>query len=317
MAPLSVDTPFWLRPWENTGLAYLLVPADLPVPWSLTQTQAPVVTARPPRRPRRDDEPTVAGLRYIASRCRKSAAANDDANEDAASVQMPSVQNRSVAVVPPSPPQQKIHTPLQATRRQLLQTQPTRTRPANEPALPQQHPAGHTQETTLPLQDWPPLWQKRLQSTRPGRVLWTYWSLGTDLCGSPDARRRDFFRRLLTDLAHPAGTHTFWPCALPQLAKPADLPDEFRDTQRQSDAMHTAPDIFWAGVRALQARAVILMGSAAMRAVLSTPLPLMGQARHNGCLVWVVRDVDLLLEQPHHYAPTLEFLRHNLQGLTR
>lgn len=196
-------------------------------------------------------------------------------------------------------------------------SRPARASGAESSALPA---TGETvcREELPPPEAWPPAWRERLRHARPGRALWTYWSLGTDLCGHPDVRRRDFFRRLLMDLGHPAGTHTFWPCALPQPGEPADLPEEFRDPAASVGGMLPAPRIFWAGVRALKCRAVVLMGSAAMKAVaLPQPLPPLGQMMYRGCLVWVVRDVDMLLDQPQHYGPTLEFLRRNLQRVIR
>ena len=34
----------------------------------------------------------------------------------------------------------------------------------------------------LPPHVWPAPWQTRLEQTRPGPVLWTYWNLGPDMC---------------------------------------------------------------------------------------------------------------------------------------
>ncbi len=331
MAAFAVDTPLWLQPWAGAGVEYLLAPADLPAPWSLTLDVSRAAPPRPPRRaPARDDAPTPEGLRYLAERCRKNAAAHDSSYADE--------DNSAVRRAAPSGAQEQPHTAARAAGPAGHAGRTAAPTAAGRPAVQNaraaagqgfagaagQHAAAVGRVSASPAEDvppeeqWPPIWRERLRHAKAGRALWTYWSLGTDLCGTPDARRREFFRRLLTDLAHPAGTHTFWPCALPQAGEPADLPEEFQTAAAPAGGMLPAPDVFWAGVRALKARAVIIMGSAALKAVaLPAPLPLMGQTLYRGCLVWVIRDVDFLLDQPQYYGATLEFLRQNLQRVIR
>ncbi|MBD5416119.1 MAG: hypothetical protein HDR50_00220 [Desulfovibrio sp.] len=167
----------------------------------------------------------------------------------------------------------------------------------------------------------PEPWRSRLAATRPGRVAWTYWALGQDLAagkGAPDgeeararATRRAFLARLLRDLAHPAGTHTFWPACLPQVPAPA--------AQSGGDAPYAAhADAFWSGAAHLGCRAVIVMGSAAVRALglpaRSRPL---AQLRWLGQLVLVLWDVDVLAGDEARYAPTLAFLRQGLAPAVR
>ena len=168
----------------------------------------------------------------------------------------------------------------------------------------------------LPPHVWPAPWQARLEHTRPGPVLWTYWNLGPDLC-DPHApgrlERRQFLQRLLQDLGHPAGTHTFWPACLPP--DPAALPT---GDPHEAAAYAANPDVFWSGAMQLKARGVVVMGSAAASAValpggLRPPL----QIRHRGKLVWVLWDVDNLLQFDQRYASMLALLREALRHILR
>lgn len=159
----------------------------------------------------------------------------------------------------------------------------------------------------LPPHAWPGPWREHLDSVKPGLVLWTYWNLGQDLCDSQAegrAGRRVFLRRLLTDLGHPAGTHTFWPACLPDCPSAGEyLPNA---------------DVFWSGARRLGARGVVVMGSAAAKALgLPGGLRPLQQTRHYGHLVWVLWDVDYLLHEDQRYAAMLAFLRQALRQVTR
>lgn len=193
------------------------------------------------------------------------------------------------------------------------------------PARPQA--AEQAPETAAPVRSWRPLpphvwpavWQERLSRTRQGRVVWTYWNLGPDLCEAQapgKAQRSAFFRRLMQDLAYPAGTSTFWPACLPDPdAMPASPgPAEGEDRPRyQPNA-----DVFWSGVQALHARAVVVMGSVAARALgLPAGVRPLQQLRHRGTLVWVLWDVEFLLDEPQRYAAMLAFVRRALQQISR
>ena len=94
-------------------------------------------------------------------------------------------------------------------------------------------------------------------------MLWTYWNLGADLC-DPQApgrqERRQFLQRLLHDLGHPAGTHTFWPSCLPPDA------DALPSLQEQTGGYVPNADVFWSGARQLQARGVVVMEVETIRA---------------------------------------------------
>lgn len=172
----------------------------------------------------------------------------------------------------------------------------------------------------LPQTELPEAWRRRLAATRPGLVAWTYWNLGPDLAAAAASDRRDdegeraraarraFLGRLLRDLAHPAGTHTFWPACLPESAA--------SDAVEPLFAPHA--DAFWSGAVHLGCRAVIVMGSAAVRALgLPGTVRPLGQLRWRGQLVLVLRDVDALAQDMTRYGPTLAFLRQGLGPVAR
>lgn len=168
-----------------------------------------------------------------------------------------------------------------------------------------------------PPQSWPPAWQARLQATRPGLIVWTYWQLGADICGT-DAdeqgmaqrqARRTLLQRMLADLGHPGGTHTFWPVCLPASAPAGKQPDS---------EYQPLADIFWSGVGELGARGVVVMGSQAAQAVdLPADLSPPHQIRFRGHLVWILPDAEILLQEPQRYNPMLAFLQQALRQLVR
>ena len=169
----------------------------------------------------------------------------------------------------------------------------------------------------LPPHVWPTPWQTRLEQARPGPVLWTYWNLGPDLCDPQTPgrlERRQFLQRLLNDLGHPAGTHTFWPSCLPP--DPDALPGAVPPMSDKGYAANA--DVFWSGAAQLKARGVVVMGSAAASAVaLPGGLRPPQQIRHRGKLVWVLWDVDNLLQFDQRYASMLALLREALRHILR
>lgn len=255
-------------PWQRLGLRYLLSPADLPPELSLTAESA-AGEARPPRFGEQRSPAPQAGV---------------------------------------SAPSREAYRPASASR---PPARPSGGRPAagatREAPLPPPGgaaDAARAEAAWRPLAPalWPAPWQERLARTRPGLVAWTYWTLGSDLCdgGQPGkAERGLFFRRLLQDLGHPQGTHTFWPVCLP------DEGGELR-----ADA-----GIFWSGLQALKARGVILMGSAAARAAaLPGKLEPLSHRVFRGRRVWILRDVDLMRDDAARYGQMLAFLQSALQS---
>ena len=165
----------------------------------------------------------------------------------------------------------------------------------------------------LPPHVWPAPWRQQLEKSRPGLVLWTYWHLGLDLC-DPQAEgrleRRAFLQKLLQDLAHPAGTHTFWPAGMPV------APEDRTPGTDQSLVPHA--DAFWSGTSRLGARGVVVMGSAAVKALGLPPgLRPLQQTRYRGHMVWVLWDVDYLQREDQRYASMLAFLQQSLRQVAR
>ncbi len=195
--------------------------------------------------------------------------------------------------------------PLQQAQPNKVQSRPQVRRTYAQDIAPAQahNPTPTNANLFLPPEHWPKPWQELLQKTAPAPVVWTYWNLGEDLTGNASDERRAFLRKILGDLALPKGTNAFWPAAM--------------SLQNGQEPMaHT--QAFWSGVQMLKARAVVVMGQPATKALELPPdlRPFM-QARHNGCFVVVLRDVDLLISEPHLYANVREFLRKSLAAFAK
>lgn len=285
-------------PWQARGLDWLLMPEDLPPELSLC-VMPDAVPAAPVRRPQPAAPRAPRPVRPLPSQLQQEGQGSASA-APAQAVRQGGAPVASPAPAAPAPEQRR-------------------------PARPQA--AEQAPETAAPVRSWRPLpphvwpavWQERLSRTRQGRVVWTYWNLGPDLCEAQapgKAQRSAFFRRLMQDLAYPAGTSTFWPACLPDPdAMPASpAPAEGEDRPRyQPNA-----DVFWSGVQALHARAVVVMGSVAARALgLPAGVRPLQQLRHRGTLVWVLWDVEFLLDKPQRYAAMLAFVRRALQQISR
>lgn len=285
-------------PWQARGLDWLLMPEDLPPELSLC-VMPDAVPAAPVRRPQPAAPRAPHPVRPLPSQLQQEGQGSASA-APAQAVRQGGAPVASPAPAAPAPEQRR-------------------------PARPQA--AEQAPETAAPVRSWRPLpphvwpavWQERLSRTRQGRVVWTYWNLGPDLCEAQapgKAQRSAFFRRLMQDLAYPAGTSTFWPACLPDPdAMPASpAPAEGEDRPRyQPNA-----DVFWSGVQALHARAVVVMGSVAARALgLPAGVRPLQQLRHRGTLVWVLWDVEFLLDEPQRYAAMLAFVRRALQQISR
>ena len=194
-----------------------------------------------------------------------------------------------------------------------------RTRPPQErpPALPPPAPAAPLSPAVwqpLDQEQWPRPWRDRLPLAKPGRIGWTYRYLGADLLGNGPEEpgtdtpctmrdRRDFFRRMIQDLGYPAGTHTFWPVCIPLSAAP-DAPEQ------------ESAEAFWAGLRLLRARGVVIIGSAAARAAgMPGGLRPLQSLFFRGFRVFILWDMANLIRQEQRYARILTFLRTSLLPL--
>ena len=148
--------------------------------------------------------------------------------------------------------------------------------------------------------EWPAAWRECLRKTRATPLVWTYWELGRDLFVAPDPQRRELLQEILRALAHPPGTHCFWPVALPG-----------RDGEPEVNA-----PVFWEGVRLLRGRVVVIMGTQALGALdLPDRLPELHpfqQARHQGRLLVVLPPPDTLIRETKRMQALREFLRQAL-----
>lgn len=285
-------------PWQARGLDWLLIPEDLPPELSLC-VMPDAVPAAPVRRPQPAAPRAPRPVRPLPSQLQQ------EGQGSASAAPAQAVRQGGAPVASPAP----------------AAPAPEQRRPARPQAAEQAPEAAAPVRSWRPLPPhvWPAVWQERLSRTRQGRVVWTYWNLGPDLCEAQapgKAQRSAFFRRLMQDLAYPAGTSTFWPACLPDPdAMPASpAPAEGEDRPRyQPNA-----DVFWSGVQALHARAVVVMGSVAARALgLPAGVRPLQQLRHRGTLVWVLWDVEFLLDEPQRYAAMLAFVRRALQQISR
>lgn len=262
-----------LIPWQRAGVEFLLSQDAVPDVYSLCSTSRPPAVSVPAAAPR----PAMA---------RPPVAATPPAGARPASA--------STAQVAPAT---RSAAPSAARKREAADMTPDSfdSSGASSALLP----------PLLPVEQWPAAWQQRLSKTAPATVLWTYWSLGLDLSGHPNPERRALLQRLLADLGHPAGTHSFWPTALPDPALVQEGPETL---------LHANPQVFWSGVHALKARALVVMGSPAAKALELPPrLRPFQQTRHHGRLVVVLRDVDFLVQEVQRYDAVREFLRQALQ----
>lgn len=285
-------------PWQARGLNWLLMPEDLPPELSLC-VMPDAVPAAPVRRPQPAAPRAPRPVRPLPSQLYQDGQGSAPA--------APAQVGRQGAAPAASP------TPAAPVQEQRRPARPQPEEQAPEAAAPVRN------WRPLPPHVWPAVWQERLSRTRQGRVVWTYWNLGPDLCEAQapgKAQRSAFFRRLMQDLAYPAGTSTFWPACLPD---PDVMPSSPAPAGGE-DRPHYQPnaDVFWSGVQALHARAVVVMGSVAARALgLPAGVRPLQQLRHRGTLVWVLWDVEFLLDEPQRYAAMLAFVRRALQQISR
>lgn len=268
-----------LRPWQRAGVEFLLAEQPLPAPYSLC------IAAQRPRTVQTGAAPCTPaqGARQPAPHGRPTQPASSPAPAG-------QVHTTPASAPAPIPPARGASAPPTTFAQSAAS-------PAPAAAL-----------VPLAPELWPQVWQERLKKTAPAAVLWTYWTLGEDLCLRPDPARRALLQRLLADLAHPAGTHSFWPAALP-----AALSTTAADCDLQAN-----PEVFWSGVQALKARALVVMGSPAIKALDLPPrLRPFQQTRHKGRLVVVLRDVDFLAQETHRYDAVREFLKQALAPFGR
>ncbi len=179
---------------------------------------------------------------------------------------------------------------------------------SNQKIAAQTHTAAPAQITapaksnrvSVPMEQWPHTWQERFRQTKPARVVWTYDTLGHDLCGQASNTRRELLRDILKDLGHPSGTHSFWPISLPDGNEPQNL--------------ITNVPVFWAGVRQLEARVLIVLGQSAATTLgyqaYDAPFK---EFKSQDKLVFLTRDIETLIKKDHSYTLIIQYLRSHLR----
>lgn len=126
----------------------------------------------------------------------------------------------------------------------------------------------------------------------------------------PDAHRREFFQRLLKDLNHPGGTHTFFPVCLSNVSQNAHAEESESDFAPN-------PDVFWSALKKLDARGLVIFGEKALKAAgLGRALHTFDMIRQRGLSVWHLPDVHTASDI-RYYGGILEFLRTALHDAAR
>lgn len=167
--------------------------------------------------------------------------------------------------------------------------------PASPPRDQQPGPAAPPKYLQV---EWPDAWSEQLEAARKGRIAWTYPDLGPDLlaarAGAPaDAartRRGALLRRIVKDLGHPPGTHTFWPMR---------LESELR------------PDLFLAGCLKLNVRGIFIFGpESASQITGQASLSNYSLRRLGRWSVWCLPEIDSI--DGGIYAKMLAYIRNSL-----
>ncbi len=321
MALEHID-PFFL-PWQQQGVDFLLAEKPVPAAFSLCHAKiaAPKMPPKPSSQAGRSPHPQTNTAFTPAQQ------SNQRAHATQQGIPRPA-QYPSQGATPPSLTQQhpaahalaQHNTPKPAQQCNQGPAQQLSQGPAQQSMPKPAHPNayGQMQAPTLAsqqpqhipalLEELPLPWQERLNATNPNAVLWTYWSLGYDLCGYPSDARRNLLKKIIiTHLQQSFKEYSLWPAALPTSSPSA------RDATNGPD---TLPELvpheaaFWTGVERLKARGLVIFGSAAAKAV-----GLQKEAKpakiiiHRGCRVLFVNDMDYLVTNTSYQDSMLASLR--------
>ena len=213
----------------------------------------------------------------------------------------------SVAERPSPPPanenKRRFARPAPATR-----PSPEKTRPATAPPVA----AKPAPRSFVSLESMPDAWRALLKKINKGTIAWTYPELGADLASSSIvlsedekkrfAARKNFIARILKDLGHPPGTHTFLPPA----------PGVW-------NAENFVADYFFSSLRILNCRGLLVFGSPVGGILFPEKRlrPLVSWMRGD-LFVWILRDINVLSENDSpYYNESLVYLRDALRRFVR
>lgn len=100
--------------------------------------------------------------------------------------------------------------------------------------------------------EWEPFFKDYV---KPAKVVVTYFELGNDLSGRASVLRRQILKKILAQLGWPRGTVAYWPIAIPIRGK-----------------LEVFLDVFWQGVRMMNATSLICFGTTALSHLSATEL---------------------------------------------
>ena len=297
MAASTVVLSEQIRPWYNAGLRFLFdedgsiaqAMADAQSARQITQQSVPA------------SQPVPQSQQYSAQ---PHAVPPSQGAHSASAEQRPSLREQPSQNQHTTPQQ---HSSQQPTSQQnYAQQQDARGQqsPARRPAqatpsraVPPRHsPSLVIHPTNKSPEEWPEQWQGYWAKAHvPSPVVWTYWSLGDDLSGHADPKRREVLKKLIGSLHLPRGTSSFWP-----VAASGQHPDE----------LTPAPEIFLAGLRRLRPRYSVVFGSKALKSFMpeSTLRPYLF-TQFLGHRLIALPDVDYLVKSPNMLAPVIAYLR--------
>ncbi len=304
MALASID-PFFL-PWKQQGVDFLLSETPVPAELSLCHARVPhtqkAAQNNYPKELPRDQQAQHPVGQQIPPQANQYASpqTNVQANPQAqqyAGQQISTQAQRQGQQQSPYPQKQQGQQGLEA------QYRPQGTQPTTQQLVTPQQTQRAQQSPSPILEELPPAWQTRLNASNANAVLWTYWSLGYDLCGHPSNARRALLKKIIVDdLQQTFKDYTFWPAALPSTEVPP-TPDSLPELVPNAAA-------FWAGVHRLKARGLVIFGSAAAKAVgLQKEAKPAKFITYNGVRVLFTNDMDYLVENASYYHSMLVSLK--------
>lgn len=274
MAASTVVLSEQIRPWHNAGLRFLF-DEDGSIAQAMTDAQAaasaqPAPVAQPASSP-------VAPAQQAPQQYQQTTR------------QQPASSQHQVV-------QQAQQQPQTAPTAQASQQRAAQQGQRAAAVPPRSMPSLVIHPTNKPPEEWPQQWQNYWSKVQiPSPVVWTYWSLGDDLSGHADPKRREVLKKLISSLNLPRGTSSFWPVAA---------------SGEAADELTPAPEIFLAGLRRLRPRYSVVFGSKALKSFMpdSTLRPYLF-TQFLGHRVIALPDVDYLVRSPNMLAPVIAYLR--------
>lgn len=210
----------------------------------------------------------------------------------------PAEQYKTEQHRPPFRPQEKFSAPVP----------PQKTIPA--PAQQPQNPSPQTPDV-LPLEKWPADWKHahrrcQLPSERPRllsrQIVWTYAGLEYDLfTDSPNAKRRELIKNIITTLALPKGTHIF-------------LPYRLMDKNGNSElAEHQGFSFFWSAVDLIRPRVLVVFGPKSAEELNLPPMLPTQKLTVRPFTVYALDNIMLYTENETENKIMMNFLTDNLK----